>query len=203
MNSFNKSDEEYKKELVAQYENALSQNKQPYFDPLEICDLANWYAVSEDFDKAQEVLKLGFSLHPNNTTILIEQAYLYLDLANIKKAKSVINCIADDYNPDVIILKGEILLNEGKLDEADELFLTLPDDELNKIEVLQNITQLFLNMGYTDYAIKWLKSKEDIFKQDETFIALMAECCRLSNDDTAKAVEYYNYLIDINPYSAD
>ena len=203
MNSFNKSDEEYKKELVAQYEDALAQNRLPYLDPIEICDLANWYAVKEDFDKAQEVLKLGFSLHPNNTLILIEQAYLYLDLANIKEAKSVINCINDEYNPDVIILKGEILLNEGKLDEADKLFQSLSEEELNKIEVLQNITQLFLNMGYTDYAIKWLKSKEDIFKQDETFIALMAECCRLSNDDTAKAVEYYNYLIDINPYSAD
>ena len=133
MNSFNKSDEEYKKELVAQYEDALAQNRLPYLDPIEICDLANWYAVKEDFDKAQEVLKLGFSLHPNNTLILIEQAYLYLDLANIKEAKSVINCINDEYNPDVIILKGEILLNEGKLDEADKLFQSLSEEELNKI----------------------------------------------------------------------
>ena len=170
MNSFNKSDEEYKKELVALYENAIAQDKPPYLDPIEICDLANWYAISEDFEKAQEVLKLGFSLHPNNTTILIEQAYLYLDVANLKEAKSVCNFINDENNPDVVILKGEILLNEGRLDEADILFLSLPDDELNKIEVLQNITQLFLNMGYTDYALKWLNSKESVFKENEIFI---------------------------------
>ena len=203
MNSFNESDEEYKKELVAQYEEALAQNIHPYLDPLEICDLANWYAVSEDFEKAQEVLKLGFSLHPDNTTILIEQAYLYLDLSNIKEAKSVCYCINDDYNPDVIILKGEILLNEGKLDEADNIFLSLTEDELNKFEVLQNIAQLYRGMGYPDYAIKWLKSKEDLFKEKEQFIALMAEYYRFSNDNVENAIEYYNQLIDINPYNAD
>ena len=47
MNSNNKNGSNYKIELVARYENALAQNEQLYLDPSEICDIVNWYAVSE------------------------------------------------------------------------------------------------------------------------------------------------------------
>ena len=52
---------------------------------------------------------------------MVEQAYLYLDTMKLQKAKNVAECITETYETEVKLLKAEILLNEGNLDEAEKL----------------------------------------------------------------------------------
>ena len=202
MNSNNKNGSNYKIELVARYENALAQNEQLYLDPSEICDIVNWYAVSECFEEAQAALQYGFVIHPENTILLIEQAYLFLDLAQLKEAKAVVNYLKDENSADIFILKGEIALNEGKLDKAEEIFQSIDQEDLKKFEILQNIAQIYLNMGYPDLAISWIEKGKDNFCNDEAYIAVLAECYRQTNTFIDKAIDCYNDLIDRDPYNA-
>ncbi len=202
MNTNNKDGSDSRLELVTIYENAKGHENQLYLDPSEFCDIANWYAVNERFEDAQSALHYGFSIHPDNTMLFIEQAYLYLDLSELKKAKAVVNCISDEYNSDVNILKGEIALNEGKLDKAEELFNNISEEDLKKFDVLQNISQIYLNMGYPDLAISWLEKEKDAYGNSEAYIASIAECYRQKNGCTEKAVDCYNELIDRDPYFA-
>ena len=66
-------------ELTESYESALSANKPLYMDADDLADLADWYAMHLQKEKAMQVVEYGLKIHPNNTTLFVEQAYLYLD----------------------------------------------------------------------------------------------------------------------------
>lgn len=64
---------------------------------------------------------------------MVEQAYLYLDTMKLQKAKNVAECITETYETEVKLLKAEILLNEGNLDEAEKLLDSIEDKESAKL----------------------------------------------------------------------
>ena len=68
-------------------------------------------------EQATEVVEYGLSLHPDSTPLLVEQAYLFMDAQNREQAKLVIERISEDYSSEVKVLKANILLGEGKIDE--------------------------------------------------------------------------------------
>ena len=199
----NESGDDAKKELVLRYEIALSEGNIPYFDQYEIAEMADWYASCSQFEQSQQVLDMGFNLHPDSNILLIEQAYLFLDLMKFPEAKEVINKVVDVNDVDVIILKAEIYLNEGNIDAAEKLLLNINKDDLQDIEVIQNVARLYLTMGYTEHAIKWLIDEESKHQDNDEFIALLADCYYQSLEDTDRAIYYYNKLIDKNPYNPE
>ena len=120
--------------LITNYEEAKAENRQLYLDADQLADIADWYASERKFEEAQEVITYGLKIHPGNTDLLIEQAYLYLDTQKLQKAKKVADSITEEFDSEVKLLKAELLLNGGKLEEAQWLLSTLADaDELETI----------------------------------------------------------------------
>ncbi|MDE6986209.1 MAG: tetratricopeptide repeat protein, partial [Bacteroides acidifaciens] len=132
-------------ELITNYEAAKANEQQIYLDGNQLADIANWYATERKFDEAQEVITYGLHLHPGNTDLLIEQAYLYLDTQKLQKAKKVAATITEEYEPDVKMLKAELLLNEGRLEEAQELLNSIEDAD--ELVTLTDIVYLLLDFG--------------------------------------------------------
>lgn len=60
---------------------------------------------------------------------MVEQAYLFLDLNQPQKAKEVAELITDTYSSNVKLLLAELLLNEGKLDAADQMLDSIEEEE--------------------------------------------------------------------------
>ena len=133
-------------ELIASYETAKAENRQLYLDGDQLADIADKYATDRRFDEAQEVISYGLELHPGHTDLLIEQAYLYLDTMQLQKAIAVVGSIAEDYDPEVKLLKAEILLNEGKLDEAETLLNSIEEEK--SLETIIDVAYLYMDMGY-------------------------------------------------------
>ena len=102
--------------LITNYEEAKAENRQLYLDADQLADIADWYASERKFEEAQEVITYGLKIHPGNTALLIEQAYLYLDTQKLQKAKKVADSITEDFDSEVKLLKAELLLNGGKLE---------------------------------------------------------------------------------------
>ena len=105
-------------EIIQRYEAAKAEKRQLYLDGDQLADIADWYATERKFNDAQEVINYELQLHPGNTGLLIEQAFLYLDTQKLSKAKEVANSITETYDSEVKMLKAELLLNEGKLEEG-------------------------------------------------------------------------------------
>ena len=143
--------------LITNYEEAKAENRQLYLDADQLAGIADWYASERKFEEAQEVITYGLKIHPRNTDLLIEQAYLYLDTQKLQKAKKVADSITEEFDSEVKLLKAELLLNGGKLEEAQWLLSTIADAD--ELETIIDVVFLYLDMGYPDAAKEWLAKK--------------------------------------------
>lgn len=87
---------------------------------------------------------------------MVEQAYLYLDTMKLQKAKNVAECITETYETEVKLLKAEILLNEGNLDEAEKLLDSIEDKE--SLNTILDVSYLYMDMGYPEKHYRGLRS---------------------------------------------
>ena len=105
--------------------------------------------------------------------LLIEQAYLYLDTQKLQKAKKVADSITEEFDSEVKLLKAELLLNGGKLEEAQWLLSTIADAD--ELETIIDVVFLYLDMGYPDAAKEWLDRGKSRYTEDEEYMALTAD----------------------------
>ena len=185
-------------ELITNYETAKADNRQLYMDGDQLADIADWYATEQRFTEAQEVIDYGFHLHPENTDLLIQQAYLYLDLHQLQEAKNTAATISEEYSPEVKMLRAELLLNEEKPEEACLLLETIAADI--DLDTLVEIVHLFLDLRYPQYALEWLEKGKFRYAEEEDFQALTADSLLAAHEFEA-AIEVYNKLIDKSPYN--
>ncbi len=160
-------------ELITNYEAAKAKEQQIYLDGDQLADIADWYATERKFNEAQEAITYGLHLHPGNTDLLIEQAYLYLDTQKLQKAQKVAATITEEYEPNVKMLKAELLLNEGKLEEAEELLNSIED--AGEFVSLTDIVYLFLDLGYPENAKEWLDRGKSRYAGNQDYLALTAD----------------------------
>ena len=186
-------------ELAEQYEAAKAENKPIYLDADDLADLADWYAMHGKSEQATEVVEYGLSLHPDSTPLLVEQAYLFMDAQNREQAKLVIERISEDYSSEVKVLKANILLGEGKIDEAEQLLDTIEDKE--ELANIIDVSYMYIDMGYPVKALPWLAGGSERYAEDEAYLAVTADCFHAQGLNQ-KAEALYNKLIDKNPYSA-
>ena len=186
-------------ELAEQYEKAQRERMPIYMDADDLADLADWYAMRNKFQTALETTEYGLSLHPNNTALLVERAYLFLDTQRRGKAKEIVERIPDDFSSEVKILKANILMGEGKLEEAEKLINTIKDKE--ELANIIEVAYLYNDMGYSQKASQWLEIGKGLYDEDEAYLAVVADCLYGERKFDEAAV-YYNKLIDKNPYSA-
>ncbi len=186
-------------ELIARYEEHLKKEQSIYLDADQLADIADKYAGDQRFDDAQRAIDYGLRLHPGNTDLLIEQSLLYLDTGQLDKAKEVAFGIKDD-SYEVILLRGELLINEGDIEAAEILFQSIRD--LNNYDLLADVASLYKDTGNPEPALTWIEDGLLKFPKSEELLLMKAECLA-STGETEKAIEAYNQLIDFDPFNAD
>ena len=186
-------------ELAEKYESAQIAHTSIYMDADDLADLADWYAIRGKFKKAMQVTEYGLQLHPDNTALLVEQAYLLIDTQHADLAQEVAERITEYFLPEVKILKAYLLIHQSKDEEAERLIDSIedPNDLPNIIET----AYLYMDMGNLDKAREWVERGKGLYDQNESYIALTADYYSTAKQPETAEV-YFNKLIDINPYSA-
>lgn len=154
---------EFKKTL-AKYEGMTDDNAPAYFDADELTDIAEYYATLGREKEADEAIGLALRLHPNDTDALVFRARLLARQGKLKEAYAVTDLIGDTSDREVIFLHADLLLEEQRWEEADEIFRQLADDEDNSPDTLLEIISDYTGVNQKQYAEKWLKtltSRED------------------------------------------
>ena len=185
-------------EMAGQYEDAKAKGKSIYLDAEDLADLADWYAVHQQPAMAMEVAEYGLKLHPGNSSLLIEKAYLHLESDEPEKAKEIALQI-DGGLAETKILKAEILLTEGKEEEAARLLATI--ENKSGYDNMVNVAYMYINMQYPDEAYEWLKPGIGKYQDQEDFLSVLADAY-YGKGMLKESEDTYNKLIDINPYSA-
>lgn len=208
------------KELLARYENAMEAGESPFFDTDDLIDLAEYYHIGGDVQRAEMVAEYCLDLYPNETSALLFLARIaMIDYEDITRARILYNKVQDkDESVEARLVFAEILMLENKPAEADEYLLEAwnelqkgydgieedeEEDEKEDVNFPLDVAMLWLDHGYADIAEKWLQ-KTTAQNEGQEFDVLETKARILTEKRLAEqAVEAWNKVLDIDAYNVN
>ena len=188
------------KKLLEQYEDSVKSGLPVYMDADDLADIADYYHYEGRLDDAAAAIELALQFNPDAIGPLLYKAREALSLNNFRTARDYAERIRIIDQAEYLYLLGEILICEGKTEEADELFrkqfMELPPDE--QMDYVYDVANLFAE--YNDYnkSFEWMARSQGDDSDD--FKELMARTLFGIGkyEDSSKL---FNELLDHNPYS--
>lgn len=184
--------------LAQQYEQAKKSEKPAYMDSEDLADLADWYATNGDHDSALEVCRYGLRIHPHNSSLLREIAYVYLDEDNVGKARSAADEISEQDLQEVRILQAHVCMAEGDEQGMERIIKGI--EAYDSVQNLVEVAYLYSDSNMAQRGINLLMTMKEEWGGEEPFLACMGDCCRASGR-YKEAIDNYNQLLDIDPYN--
>lgn len=201
------------KAVLARYEAMKINGEKSYFDPEQLTDIAEYYATRNREQEAERVIDYALAIHPGSTDPLIFKARTYMLKGEIQTAYLITESIPDQKDREVTFLYAELLLNEGKLREAERLLIRelLAKEYLHQEYVLtvQDIVELYLDYAYTAEATcmveKTLKKAglEEWEPQTRLMVQKLYVDSLWNEGRLDEAVVEVNRILDEDPYDVD
>ena len=189
------------KELLESYESARQVGEQPFLDPDDLVDLADYYNYNGEGDKAVEAIEHALELYPEATLPNVFKARQALEMGDFETAQHYADAIGDKNDPDYHYLTAEILVAQGDIKKADRYLRNYAKsvDEDEWEDFVKDCANLYVDYGVNDKAYQWMmRSKGD----DSTdFKELMARTL-FGLGKYKDSERLFNELIDRNPYSS-
>lgn len=187
-------------QLLDTYEAAVNAGEPVFMDTEELVDIADYYQYTERKDEAEAAITLALSLSPGDSIPLTYRIHEALSQGDIQKAWEWLDQIVDKDEPDYIYDRTEILITEGRIDEADEylreIFRDLPPDEQQDFVV--DVANIFTENGQPERAMMWMaKAKHE---DSADFKEIMARTL-FGLGKYKDSQKLFNELIDTNPFS--
>lgn len=185
------------------YKKAHKKGEPIYLDPEDFTDISDYYISNNEEEEAECVIADGLSLHPKADDLWINAAALSLmNHKDADRARYCLDKIEDKTSSRYILLLGEIMLLEEKIDEANQLFYhyveKVEDEDVQYFQYI--VSSLYTEYGYFKEAKQWF-SKLPAF-DDEEYQDLKGRIA-LGNEEYDEGERIYQALLDKNPYSGD
>ena len=190
-------------EILAQYEEARDEGREPYMDADELTDIAEYYMVIHEEEKASQAIALAQTLHPESVDPQVFLVRQQMFQGNMDEANRLFEAIPDQDDQEVRFLKAEMLLREQRAGEASRLLDETYDGiSEERTTFLQDSIGLFLDYAQWDVAKQWAERLRREFPGNTKGRYLMADVL-FSMGEHAKAADELNQLLDRDPYYAD
>lgn len=194
------------KESLAKYEGMVESHTPAYFDADELTDIAEYYASNERQEDADNVINFALKLHPNDTDALIFRARSLAIRGKLEEAYTVMDLIEDQSDREVKFLQADLLMEEGRMEEADQIFDQLIATEENEVDTYLDIIVAYLDANQEKLADNWVKR----LNQNCDTTALMEKSQRFRDticdfyvtfNKPSLAIPFLKKTLDLNPYS--
>ena len=182
-------------ELLASYENMLSDGGSVYYDSMDIANIAEFYSINGDLDKSDAAIEYGLRLHPSDADILISKANNLLRRGLKDEARVLTESISDPDNQELLYLKGEIELAFDRADDADAYFTQAVQISDNDPGMLNDIIVKYMDNRNYELCQKWLDMALVLSPDSRNFIELQADLY-FDTGQADMAIEWYNHLLD-------
>lgn len=194
------NDAEFKKHL-SRYEKMLGTNQPVYLEADELTDIAEFYMISGETEKATECINYARSLHPDCVDPFIFMARQKLFANDIEGAKAIRKQFPDENDREVIFFDAELLMHEKKLTEAAayiEKASRRMDDDMESFAY--DIAYLYIDYGLFEIADTWCEKVLAIHPASDRNLKLKGEILSGLNRQE-EAIDILNRALDINPYN--
>jgi tetratricopeptide (TPR) repeat protein len=194
------------KESLAKYEGMVENHTPTYFDADELTDIAEYYTSKGRHKDADKVIDFALQLHPNDTDALIFRARSLALKGKLKEAYMVADLIEDSTDREVKFLKSDLLMEEGRMEEANENFKQLALAEDNDLDTLIDIIIDYIDVNQEKYAEEWLVYLAKYFdmqklpEKNQRFRDLLCDYYTTFNKPEL-AIPFLRMTLDKKPYS--
>lgn len=189
------------KENLRRYEEALQNGASVYLEPEDFTDIAEYYHLHGNLDKALEAADKALAIFPGSTEPLAFKARVAILIGHdADKAMAIANTISDKQDLEYIYIIAEIMLADNRVNEAEDYLETqekiISDEDLDDFYL--DVASLFADYEIFDLAAQWLAQSSD--NDDNDYLEIEGRI--LLNDGKFKqATKLFNKLIDRDPYS--
>ena len=186
-------------DMLAVYEKAVSTGQPVFMDADELSEIADFYQLQDRLDEAERAIRLALSLSPGAIGPLTYRIHEAIYNGDTLRAWQLLDQIVEKDDPDYVYDRGEILIAEGRIDEADEYFRSefrkTPPDEYQDFVV--DVASIYSDYGISEKAMEWMSRA----KHEDTpdFKELMARTLfgLGKYNDSARL---FSELIDTDPF---
>lgn len=190
-------------EVLGRFEEMLEHEQSSYFDVYDFERIIDHYLDRNHFSKAIEAVAMGMVQHPGSITLLIKEAQVYAEKGESQKALDMVQSIEmlDASNSEVLMLKGMVLNQMGRLGDAEKTFnRAIECDFENEVDLLYDIALSFEYVNQFRHAVRYLlKALEK--KPGRLNVLYELAYCYDRRHDFDKSVAYYEAYLDREPYS--
>lgn len=187
--------------ILHQYEAARQTGSSVYLEAEDLTDIAEYYHSKDDMEGAEEVIDYAIQLHPGSAVPLAYKARkaLLVDF-DAKKADAIAEEITDKTDLDYYYIKAEIMIADGREDEADGYLKDRLNDisEDDREDYYIDVANLFIDYQQDEKCKEWLMRSEetdaDDYKELEGRLAMYAGDFKLSE-------RIFTDLINRDPFS--
>lgn len=186
--------------LLARYEQASEINATPYFGIDEFVDIMSYFLFTEKYERAAEVLEASRQLHPGAEENTKMEIKLLLCNGEAKEALKLFSKLRYSDNDETMILHAEILLALKDFKGAHEIALALLHKAAPGQDSIYEALEILLDCGFAQEAFMICEKALKIAPGNRSLIEVKAESL-IELQRTDEAVEIYNRLLDVEPYS--
>ncbi len=196
-------DQQYAQDLVDRYERMQAANESYYFDIDQFEEIIDFYCFSSKFNKALNVIEYGYSLFPENSTLMLREAQILTGIGRLSKALQRLRILEQiDQTEEVLLAMASIYSQQREHRKAIAVLqraLMRGNSEFED-EIYMEIALEYQNMERYDKAQEVLM--EAIAKRPENEVLLyeLAYCFDFS-DKTIESIEFFEAFIEKHPYS--
>ena len=188
--------------IVSKYEDMIQNHTLVYFDTDDLLDIIEFYTQTLQTQKARNAIEFALYLHPDYVDFIIYKIRFLYDDNQKKEAYQLLNQIKHYQSNEVKFLIAELCLNEGKSQEAFEIFEEISIMEDDPMEIWMDITLCYIDKGDKD-AFLWIQkmmNKGYTLDNSQEFRDIWCEY-HSAFDMYEEIVPALKKSLDENPYS--
>ena len=187
--------------ILKKYEESAKSGQATYMDADDLADIADYYQLQGRTEEAETVISLALEYNPEAVGPLLYRGREAINRKDFDTAQSYAERIEAVDSQEGLYFKGEILICQEKIEEADELFREnlkeiMPDEQMDYV---YDVASLFSDYAIFNKAFEWIaRSQGD---DSDEFKELMARTL-FGLGKYKDSERIFNELIDHNPFSA-
>ena len=189
--------------LLHRYEKAVSEGQVPYMEADELTDIAEYYMTGKQDDKANQAIQAAIDMHPDSVDPQIFLARQKMFYGQLDEAHDIIDAITEQDDSEVVYLRAELLIKEGKADSASNFLLqqsTIVQENLDTY--LYDCVSIFMDYDQWELAQEWLGRLKNKFPSYPDIPIMEAEI-EMGLDNYEDALTMLLQIVDQNPYDSE
>jgi len=189
---------------VQRYEKMVRNKTTDYFDAETLESIIDFYLTKEKPKKALEVVYYAEDIYPQQTGFLLQKAEVFGALGKFGDAIDILEKLElyEPFNPELHLLKGEMLLNLESFDEAEECFNRAMNNSDDRLNMLFEIAYIYQDCDLQTKALDMFETIIREFPEVDQAKYEIANCHDMLGRFEL-ALEIYQKLVDDDPYSSN